>query len=95
MFKEGSKMSQENVSLVSSNTGDEQERRVHHDLRIIFDTACVITAPFFDPKHGWGSTSLTLYARQALRERYPELTQQEVAILFSGIERSHIASHKK
>jgi len=88
-------MSQENAGLASSNTGDEQERRVHHDLRIIFDTACVITAPFFDPKQGWGSSALTIYARQELRERYPELTQQEVAILFSGVERFHITSHKK
>ena len=90
-------MSRKNVSVSGSNagTGDEQERRVHHDLRIIFDTACVITAPFFDPEQGWGQASLTIYARQTIRDRYPDLTQQEVAILFSGVERFHINSHKK
>jgi hypothetical protein len=65
------------------------DRRTQHDLRRIFDNACRITAPFFDPAQSWGGSSLTMYARQTLREAYPELTQQEIAILFSGVARFH------
>ena len=65
------------------------ERRVQHDLRRIFDRACQVTAPFFDPAQSWAGSSLTMYARQTLRETYPELTQQEIAILLSGVTRFH------
>ena len=74
--------------------GGFQERRSQHDLRRIFDAACQITAPFFDVKQSWGGSSLTMYARQTLREAYPELTQQEVAILFSGVQRFHRGAAK-
>ena len=74
---------------------DFAERRVHLHLREIFDVACAVTAPFFDPEKGWGGMSLTMYARQALRERFPELTQQDIAILFSAVQRHHReAQHK-
>ncbi|HEY0666260.1 MAG TPA: hypothetical protein VGD24_09360 [Gallionella sp.] len=72
-----------------------QERRSQHNLRAIFDDACKLTAPFFDTKQSWGGSSLTMYARQALREAYPELSQQEVAILYSGVARFHSEAAKK
>lgn len=74
--------------------GGFQERRSQHDLRRIFDAACQLTAPFFDTKQSWGGSSLTMYARQALREAYPELSQQEVAILYSGVARFHRGAGK-
>jgi len=61
-------------------------------LSPIFEDACRITAPFFDPKQGWGGMSLTMYARQTLREAYPDLSQQEIAILFSAVQRFHQAT---
>ncbi len=66
-----------------------EDRRVHHNLRPIFDKACEITAPFFDSKQSWGGASLTMYARQTLRDAFPELTQQETAILLSAVLRVH------
>ncbi len=48
-----------------------------------------MTAPFFDSKQGWGGASLTMYARQTLRDAYPNLSQQEIAILFSAVQRFH------
>ena len=69
--------------------GQTQESPQQHDLHRIFDAACQITAPFFDVKQSWGGASLTMYARQALREAYPELSQQEIAILFSSVARFH------
>lgn len=75
---------------VNSKAGDEaggaDGRRVHHNLRPIFDKACLINAPFFDSKQSWGGSALTMYARQTLREAFPELTQQETAILFSAVQ---------
>lgn len=72
-----------------------EERRVRHDLRAIFDGACAVTAPFFDEEQGWGGQSLTMYARQTLRENYPDLSQQETALLFSAVQRFHRASQGK
>lgn len=76
------------------NAGGE-DRRVSAHLRVVFETACEITAPFFDPAQGWGGKSLTLYARQALREKYPDLTQQDIALLFSAVQRFHRDSANK
>lgn len=68
------------------------DSRIHHNLRPIFFRACQITAPFFDSKQSWGGSSLAMYARQTLREAFPELTQQEMAILFSAVQRFHKAT---
>lgn len=78
-----------------AGTGGAGERRKNNNLRAIFETACRITAPFFDPVQGWGNASLTMYARQTLREAYPDLTQQETAILFSAVERFHKSGQNK
>jgi len=69
--------------------GGIKERRTQPHLRNIFDKACKITEPFFDPKQSWGGASLTMYARQTLREAFPNLTQQEIAILLSVVSRHH------
>jgi len=83
-----SKMDNTN-SNSDGGAGNDNDRRVQHNLRQIFEGACRITAPFFDPAQSWGGSSLTMYARQTLRETYPELSQQEIAILFSGVTRFH------
>ncbi len=77
------------TTLPSDTPAKTPERRNSTHLRDIFEQACQITAPFFDPAQGWGGKSLTMYARQALREAYPELIQQDVAILFSAVQRFH------
>lgn len=66
------------------------ERRGHHDLRLIFDGACQVTAPLFDAGLALGGHSLTTSAQRRLHETYPELTQQEVALLFSAVRRFHM-----
>lgn len=73
-----------------AQSGD--ERRKHHNLREIFEAACQITEPFFDAKQSWEGQSATMYARQTLRDAYPELSQQETALLFSAVQRFHAAS---
>lgn len=60
-----------------------------HDLHRIFEGACRVTAPCFGAGLGMGGPSLTTSARRMLRESYPELTQQEVSLLFSAVVRFH------
>ncbi len=79
----------DNVDATAGVEGGAGDRRVHHNLRPIFDKACEITAPFFDSKQSWGGASLTMYARQTLRDAFPELTQQETAMLLSAVLRVH------
>lgn len=78
-----------------AGTGGAGERRLHGNLRPVFDEACRITLPFFDTKQSWGGSSLTMYARQTLREAYPDMSQQEIAILFSAVQRFHKATPSK
>lgn len=75
--------------------GGEKERRISAHLRVTFENACRITAPFFDAENSWGSSSLTMYARQTLREAYPDFTQQDLAILLSAVLRFHRNSLNK
>jgi len=78
-----------------AGSGGAGERRAHGNLRLIFESACRITTPFFDTEQGWGNASLTMYARQTLRETYPDLSQQEIAILFSSVQRFHKVTRNK
>lgn len=77
------------MSIDSPKEQPAEERRVHHDLRLIFDSACRVTAPFFDASLNLGGHSLTTSAHRTLHETYPELTQQEIALLFSAVRRFH------
>jgi hypothetical protein len=86
-------MSEEHDSKPGTEAGPAGERRTNSNLREIFEEACRVTAPFFDPAQGWGGKSLTMYARQTLRETFSNLSQQEVAILFSSVQRFHNSSH--
>lgn len=80
----------------SNDTPDaDHDRRVRHSLRLIFASACRITAPIFETEENWETASLTMYARQTLRDAFPDLTQQEIAVLFSAVERFHRSSHNK
>ena len=54
-----------------------------------FETACYITTPFLDSKKGLNGMPLKLSAFQALRNHYPELSQQDIAILFSAVKKFH------
>lgn len=83
------------TTLPNDTPADTPERRNSAHLREVFEHACQITVPFFDPAQGWGGKSLTMYARQALREAYPDMIQQDVAILFSAVQRFHRDSFSK
>lgn len=82
-------------SKSEAGAGGAGERRAQGNLRVIFESACRITTPFFDAEQGWGNAPLTIYAQQTLRDSYPHLSQQEIAILFSAVRRFHKATPNK
>jgi hypothetical protein len=71
------------------------ERRINPSLRALFEDARRVTAPFFAPAQGWGGKPLTMYAQQALRENFPDLAPQDLAILTAAVQRFHAASQGK
>lgn len=80
-----------------ANSDDYQgnDRRNHNNLRIRFETACRITAPFLQVENGMDGMPMRLSAIQTLRNYYPELSQQEIAILFSAVQNFHGISLRK
>jgi hypothetical protein len=57
------------------------ERRQNTNLRSIFDEACQLVAPFLDPEKAWGGAPMERLAYNALRDRYPDLSPEEVRVL--------------
>lgn len=90
-------MSTENDREQQSNAAPSaaHDRRVRHGLRLIFAGACRITAPIFETEQNWETASLTMYARQTLRDAFPDLNREEIEILFSAVERFHRDSRKQ
>lgn len=57
------------------------ERRCHPCLRVVFEEACALIAPFFADENRWGNATLDHLAYRVVRDRYPELSFGEVHIL--------------
>ena len=57
------------------------ERRQNTNLRSIFDDACLLVAPFLDPGKAWGGAPMERLAYSTLRDRYPDLSPEEVRVL--------------
>ncbi len=66
----------------------ENERRQNPELRDMFEDACRIATPFFDPKNGIGGVPMSRHAYIAIHERFPELTAQKLSILVHAVERT-------
>lgn len=64
------------------------DRRAHYDLRDIFDKAYACALPYLDPEQGVGHSPMIRYAYIALREAFPQLSQQEVALLVPSLRRA-------
>lgn len=77
---------QENSGSTVTRSDD---RRVHHNLRAIFDDVCQATVACFTSSLEPGGMSMHITARRLMHELHPELTHQEIAILFSAVERFH------
>lgn len=55
--------------------------------REIFEEAYILVLPFIDPLQGWDGQAMTRHAYPALREAYPRLALQDLAILVPALER--------
>lgn len=57
------------------------ERRKHLRVRAVFEEAIASIEPFFAPENQWSSSSLDHLAYRTLRDRYPEMSYDEVHVL--------------
>lgn len=65
----------------TSRTAEQGERRKYHRVREIFEEAYELVAPFFAPENRWGNSTLDHLAYRVVRDRYPELSYEEVHVL--------------
>lgn len=68
-------------------SGGQGDRRRHLQLREIFENAYRVALPFIDPGQGWHGQAMTRHAYPALKEVFPNLTMQDLAILVPALER--------
>lgn len=73
----------------TDESGSSKERRVHIHLRVIFESACHITMPFLDKKQGFDGMPMKVSALRALHNNFPDLSEQDIALLFSAVQNFH------
>ncbi len=71
------------------------ERRTRPYLRDIFERAYSVAYPLLDPEQNLHTTGSVHFLRVVLRDNFPELHPQDVAILSVAIERVFIERNKK
>ncbi|WP_334133970.1 hypothetical protein [Tepidimonas sp.] len=62
------------------------ERRQHHRVRAIFEEALTLCVPFLDPRQGIGGQALTHHIPVVLRDRFPELSPEELLVLVPALQ---------
>ena len=70
----------------------DSERRKYDRVREIFSEASALIAPFFAPENRWGNSTLDHLAYRVVRERYPQLSYEEVHVLVVASHRVHAAT---
>jgi len=73
--------------MITMQPAHRKERRTYYHLRDIFEQAYDVALPFIDPTQGWGGRPLVRHAYPALHETFPQLTEQDIAILVPALER--------
>ena len=71
-----------------------EERRVHARLREIFAEAVELMRPFFEAHQIWCGVPLGHLAQRMLRERYPELSTEEIYVFVTAARRVYAAERK-
>ena len=74
---------------------DGVERRTRPYLRDIFELAYEVACPLLDPEQNLHTTGSVHFLRVVLHDKFPELHQQDVAILSVAIERVFNERNKK
>ncbi len=65
------------------------ERRQYSRIRAIFEEAGTLIAPFFAKENHWGNATLDHLAYRLVRDRYPELSFEEVHVLVVACRQVH------
>jgi hypothetical protein len=63
------------------------DRRQHYQLRDIFDQAYRVAFPLLDSKQGLQTGGSVHFLHVVLHEEFPDLHQQDIAILSASIQR--------
>ena len=63
------------------------DRRQHYQLRDIFDQAYRVAYPLLDPKQSMQTGGSVHFLHVVLHEEFPNLHQQDIAILSASIQR--------
>lgn len=71
----------------AANRHDGVERRTNPHLREVFEHAYEVALPLLDPKQNLHSGGSVHFLRVVLHDAFPDLHQQDVAILSVSIER--------
>lgn len=66
------------------------ERRKYHRVREVFDEAYLLIEPFFSSENRWGGQTLDHLAYRILRDRFPDLSGEEVFILVGAAKRVYV-----
>ena len=64
------------------------DRRQNPRLRALFDQAYALIAPFYDSGQTWGGRPLNGLAFHTLRDRMPELSEEEAHIVVIALARA-------
>ena len=70
------------------------ERRVHVRVREIFAEAIELIPPILRPQRDLVRRPLGHFAQRMLRERYPDLTTEEIYVLVTAAKRVYTAERK-
>lgn len=76
----------QSAPLINAPLVSEEQRR-HHRVRAIFEEASVLVEPFFAGESRWANGTLDLLAYRTVRDRYPELSADEVHVLIVACSR--------
>ena len=64
------------------------ERRQNSKLRELFEQAYALIAPFYDRKNSWFGQPQNNLAYHTLRDRLPELSEEEAHIIVQAVARA-------
>lgn len=65
------------------------ERRQNPRLRALFEQAYELVAPFYDSAQTWAGRPLNGLAFHTLRDRMPELSEEEAHLIVVAVARAH------
>ncbi len=73
--------------MATDNSSNNQERRQNPENRQIFEGVYDRVEPFLDPDNTWAGLPLEPLAYNVLREKYPDMSEEELNAYFAAAKR--------